>query len=130
MLSQQTPSSTPDDRRKTLIEALERTQAEVRSGRRYIDALQGQIKSKEALIDKLNERDGVRVKIQSELEAEIKNLRQAIAETEDALRMKTEEAAYLKRELDKTNKRLKASHKREKIFATVAAVLTALFVLK
>lgn len=130
--SQQTPSSTPNDdgRRAALVAALERTQTEVKAARRYIDGLNDQVKSKQALIDKLNERDGVRVAIQTQLEGEIKNLRLAIAETEEALRIKTDEAKYLKDQLAKTNRKLRNSHTREKIFAAVAAILAGVLVLK
>ena len=132
--SQQTPNSiqtTNDEvRRIQLVAALERAQTEVKAGRKFIDGLESQIRSKQAQIDQLNRRDAKRIEIQTSLEAEIANLRAAIAEQKNALKIKQDETDYLKKELQKTQKKLKSSYKREKFFAAIAAVLAAILVLK
>lgn len=113
-----------------LVSALERAQTEVRASRKLIDGLRDQVKSKENLIDKLNERDTVRVQVQASLQAEVKDLRAAIESQRATLKIKEAEADYLKGELSKANKKLKASHTREKIFAGIAAALAAFLLLR
>lgn len=131
MFSQQTASSTSDEaRRSELVAALERAQGEVKAARLYIDGLKGQIKSKQARIDALDERDVARVKVQESLQAEVKDLLAAVASQKETIRIKTEEADYLKKELTKVNKKLKAAHTREKVLGGVAAVLLTLLLLR
>lgn len=117
-------------RRIQLVAALERAQTEVKAARKFIEGLEASIKSKEKRIDELDRRDGKRVEIQNSLESEIKNLRAAVAEQKNALIVKQEESDYLKKELQKTQKKLKSSYKREKFLAGIAAVLAAILVLK
>lgn len=130
--SQQTENSTQteDQRRVQLVEALERTQREVKAGRKLIDNLEEQVKSKEKLIKKHDERNEVQNQIIDSLKSEVSNLRMSLDSQKKALEIKQAEADYLKTELAKTQKKLKSSYKREKALVVVVAILTSLFLLK
>lgn len=129
--SQETSNSIQTDaeqRRVALINALERAQSEVVAGRKYIDELQTQVKSKQALIDKLVERDAARAQVEQSRQKEIAELRAAIDEQEKALQIRIDEVEYLKKELAKTQKKLRSSHRREKFLVAALGAL-ALFLL-
>lgn len=130
--SQPTANSTDNDaaRRAELVAALERAQIEVRAGRKFIDGLEKQIELKQRQIDEFERRDAKRVEIQELLQKEINELRLAIKEQKNALRIKTEEADYAKKELDKTNRKLKSARTREKFLVGAAAILGAILILK
>lgn len=123
-------TQTEDARRSELIGALERAQTEVRAGRKYIDGLKEQVKSKQQLIDALNRRDVKRVEIEKSLQSEIDNLRLAIGQQKSALKIKVDEVDYLKKQLTKVEKKLKNSHTREKVLVVTTFVLFLLQLLK
>lgn len=123
-------SKTDEQRRIALVNALERAQDEVVAGRKYIDGLKEQVKSKEVRIDALNKRDEKRVEIEKSLNAEISNLRAAIEEQKSALKVKEDEVGYLKKELSKVQKKLNSSHTREKVLVVTTIVLFLLQLLK
>lgn len=127
--SQQTPSSTTSDELR-LVAALERTQAEVKEGRKLIGAYKDQVKSLEKRLEKSGELNWANAKLRAELELQIAHYKAAIVELQSALKTRTEQAEYLKKELAKVNKKLRSSHTREKIFAGIAAILAAVLVLK
>lgn len=133
MSCQQTSNSTQnndEERRAALVQALERAQTEVRAGRKYIEGLKEQVRSKESLIERLDARDAVRVKAQESLQAEVRDLQAAIASQKENLKIKEAETDYLKKELSKVNKKLRNAHTREKIFAGIAAALAAVLLLR
>lgn len=130
--SQPTPSSTPADelRRTQVVAALERSQAEVRESRKLIDLHREQIKALRAERSKLTELNETNEKLRVELDKQIGHLELAIVDLKSALKTKTEQAERLKSDLAKANKKLRRSHTREKILATVAAVLAGVLILK
>lgn len=97
-----------------LVAALERAQTEVIAGRRLVDALEAQIKSKQKLLDEMIRRDETRVEIEKSLQAEIVSLKAAVAAQTAALKIKDEEIDFLKKELKATQKKLKSTQRREK----------------
>lgn len=129
-LSQETSNSTRTDdaKRAALLSALERAQDEVAAGRKYIDALRAQVKSKQDLIEKLTERDAAREQVEKSLQKEVGELRAAIDEQKKTLQIKSDEVEYLKKELSKANKKLRAAHSREKFLVGAVGGLL-LFVL-
>lgn len=128
----QTQNSINEDeqRRLQLVAALERAQTEVKAARKYVDGLKEQVKLKERQIDALNKRDEKRVEIQSALERQIDDLKNAVAAQKEALKIKQDEADYLQKEIKKLQKKLKSSHTREKIFGATTAILFLLLIFK
>ncbi len=138
MFCQQTEPSTQSDeaRRAALVTALERAQDEVKAGRKYVDALKGQIATTQGQVDKLQARVAAGEQTAATLRAEIENKTATIDSLKARLQVKEGEVIVLtanidqiKRELAKTKKKLTHAHLREKIFGTAAAVLLVLLFL-
>jgi uncharacterized membrane protein YvbJ len=115
-------------RRIQLVQALERTQEEISSSRRFIAALKEQVESKENLISSLNKKDGLSGSAIKSLQDEVVSLRAAIDAQEKVVSLQKEESKYLRRELEKTRKDLSRSRRRSK-FLIIAAGILAVFVI-
>jgi chromosome segregation ATPase len=134
IFSQTTADSTQtraDDeaRRRQLIEALERAQDEVKASRKYIDALEAQVKSKQSIIEAQAKRQTLSDEAITSLQKEVEILKSVIAVQEKTIETDRNEIDYLKKELDKTNKKLKRSRSLNKylIVGVAAAVLASIF---
>ncbi len=125
-------TAAPDDaaRRVLLVEALERNQAEVIAGRKYIDALKQQVGIKQAEIKALNEKDALAQSAITGLQSEVTSLRSAIDEASKALEIRKSEAEELKKQLDKTRRSLHRARALTKYLAITAAALAAALALK
>lgn len=132
--SQQTPNSIPTTEaeiaRLQLVNALERAQTEVKASRKLIAGLNEQIESKEARIKALNARDALSAQAIGGLQSEIKNLRAAAREAGNAIKIRSGEVEQLKRDLDKTRKKLHRSRAFVKYLTIAAAALAAALILK
>lgn len=135
--SQQTENSTPtvtnqtdEQARIQLVGALERAQTEVKASRKYISGLKEQVAIKEARIKALNDKDALSAQAIAGLQSEIKNLRLAIAETEKAIKIRSDEVEQLKKDLNDTRKKLHRARTFAKYLTVTAAALAAALVLK
>lgn len=137
--SQQTENSIPTTTssqseaeivRLQLVNALERAQTEVKSSRNYIKGLKEQIEIKEARIKALNAKDELASQAINGLQSEIKNLRAAIGAAEQAIKIRSDEVAQLKKDLDKTRKKLHRARTLAKYLTVAAAALAAALFLK
>lgn len=132
--SQTTQSSTQnqqaadEQRRRQLIEALERAQDEVTAGRAYIGGLEAQVKSKQSIIDAQKTRQTLSDAAITSLQAEVETLKAVIAEQEKTIAGQKSEVDYLKKELSKTNKKLHRSRKLNQflIVGVAAAILASI----
>lgn len=64
------------------------------------------------------------------LQSEIKNLRAAIAEAQEAIKIRSNEVEQLKKDLDKTRKKLHRARSLAKYLTVAAAALVAALFLK
>lgn len=126
----QTKPSADEIQRIQLVNALERAQTEVKASRKLIDALEVQVDVKTSEIKALNEKDTLAQSAIVRLQSEINNLRAAITEAETALKLRADEVATLKKDLQKTRKKLHRARSLTKYLAAVAAALTVIVVIK
>lgn len=94
-----------------------------------VDGLKKQVESTKAQIAALNERDVKRSELQALYENQIAELKSAVAAQKEGEKVLRSEIDYLKKELAKTQKKLKAAHKREKVLAATSAGLLILLLL-
>lgn len=133
----QMPNSTPttsnqsdETIRLQLVGALERAQTEVKASRNYIKGLKEQVEVKEARIKALNAKDTLSAQAIAGLQSEIKNLRAAIGEAEQAIKIRSDEVVQLKKDLEKTRKKLHRARSLAKYLTVAAAALAAALFLK
>lgn len=125
------PPQTADEiKRLQLVGALERAQNEVKASRHFIDALKVQVESKQKLIDALDAKDELAQKAIAGLQSEVVNLRAAITEQEAALKLRSDEVAELKKQLENTRRKLHRARALQKYLIAAAAVAAAALVLK
>ncbi len=127
---QSVPQPDAEITRVQLVNALERAQTEVKASRKLIDALNDQVEVKEARIKALNQKDELATAAIANLQSEIKNLRAAITEATAALKVQSDEVATLKKDLDKTRKKLKRARSLTKYVTVAAAALAGILIIK
>lgn len=133
--AQQTPA-TPEitndaDRRVLLIQALQRAQTEVVESRKYVDALEQQIRMKQERINALNILTEQNLALRQSLNLEIAQLQTAIASQQTQIKFNVAEIDYLKKELASVQKKYKKSLKREKwLLLGIGAIVLSRFIFK
>lgn len=140
--SQATGNSTPETtkvqtndndealRRAQLADALERAQDEVRAARKYVAGLESSVRSKQKLIDALNEKDAKNSELLASLRSEINSLEAAAAAARDALEARRLEVEVLKTDLQKTRAKLKRARSFQKYLIGGAALAALIAILK
>lgn len=121
-----TPTAAPQTeaelRRVELIEALERAQTEVVAGRKYVAALEEQIRLKQERINALGQRDEFRAAKEAALLTEINELKAAIVAKNAAQELAQTQIARLDKDLKKTQKKLRAANRRTRWVIVGAAI--------
>ena len=120
---------TDEQRRIKILEALERAQDEVKASRAYIKGLEKQVTSKQSIIDAQTKRQILSDEAISSLQKETEIAKAAITSEEKTIELQKLEVDYLKKELDKTNKKLKRSRNlnRYLIVGIGALIFTTIF---
>lgn len=132
--SAQTPSPAPKTEaeitRLQLVDALERAQIEVLASRKFVDALKSEIETKTALVAALRQKDALaQAAIQSQ-SAEIAIMKGALRAATLALDARRAERDALKKDLDRTRRKLGRARSLTKYLAAAAAALAAVVILK